>query len=109
MESCAGRASLLGEVLRKLGRLDESEHHYLRAIERNESIESERSLRESLIADGHADLARRLLNESDPNHDREAACKSCNQCLIPQMLGMPGVCYSPTVKLKLRARDSAAA
>ncbi len=53
------------------------------------------------------DLARRLLNESDPNHSREAACKSCNQCLIPQMLGMPGVCYSPTVKLSLRHRDRA--
>lgn len=34
--------ALLGEVLRKLGRLDESEHHYLRAIERNEFIESAR-------------------------------------------------------------------
>ncbi len=36
--------ALLGEVLRKLGRLDESAEHYLRAIERNESVESIRAI-----------------------------------------------------------------
>jgi 2,4-dienoyl-CoA reductase-like NADH-dependent reductase (Old Yellow Enzyme family) len=24
-------------------------------------------------------------------------CGSCNRCLVPQMLGMPGVCYNPAV------------
>lgn len=36
-------------------------------------------------------LARRFL-AGDP---RPAACASCNRCIVPQMLGMPGVCYNP--------------
>ena len=34
-------------------------------------------------------------------------CESCNQCIVPQMLGMPGICYNPAVNRKKRARREA--
>ncbi len=42
-------------------------------------------------------LAERLLAEAAAPTDRKTACESCNRCLLPQMLGMPGVCYNPEV------------
>jgi 2,4-dienoyl-CoA reductase-like NADH-dependent reductase (Old Yellow Enzyme family) len=49
------------------------------------------------------DLAARFLAEADlPSHDAsDTLCRNCNRCLIPQMLGMPGVCYNPGIH-KLR-------
>ncbi len=43
------------------------------------------------------DLARRLLAEASAPTATATACESCNRCLLPQMLGMPGVCYNPEV------------
>jgi 2,4-dienoyl-CoA reductase-like NADH-dependent reductase (Old Yellow Enzyme family) len=51
------------------------------------------------------DLPRRWLQASDGASVR-AACESCNLCIVPQMLGLPGVCYNPSVQ---RANSSHAA
>ena len=51
------------------------------------------------------DLPRRWLQASDGASVR-AACESCNLCIVPQMLGLPGVCYNPSVQ---RANTSHAA
>jgi 2,4-dienoyl-CoA reductase-like NADH-dependent reductase (Old Yellow Enzyme family) len=42
-------------------------------------------------------LARRFLAESNQSVGTRAACESCNRCIIPQLLGMPGVCYNPEI------------
>ena len=34
---------------------------------------------------------------------QQTACESCNRCIVPQMLGMPGVCYNPQIH-KIRKR-----
>ncbi|MBL9101531.1 MAG: NADH:flavin oxidoreductase [Myxococcales bacterium] len=49
-------------------------------------------------------LARRFLTESALPMGAKAACESCNRCIVPQMLGMPGVCYNPAIH-KIRPRD----
>lgn len=42
------------------------------------------------------ELAARWLEASDD--DRAATlCERCNLCVVPQMLGLPGVCYNPRV------------
>ncbi len=41
------------------------------------------------------DLARRFL--ADPASRQPTLCESCNRCVVPQMLGLPGVCYRPDV------------
>lgn len=71
-----------------------------------------------ILAHGHADmigigrpfyaepdLARRFLVESTA--PSTTACESCNRCIVPQMLGMPGVCYNPEIhKIRRRHADS---
>lgn len=49
-------------------------------------------------------LARRFLAESNQSVGTRAACESCNRCIIPQLLGMPGVCYNPEIH-KIRPKD----
>lgn len=51
------------------------------------------------------DLARRFLEEGElaGAATQSTACESCNRCLVPQMLGMPGVCYNPEIH-KIRGR-----
>lgn len=52
------------------------------------------------------ELAARFLAEADSPHVPGApvtACESCNRCIVPQMLGMPGVCYNPEIH-KIRRR-----
>jgi 2,4-dienoyl-CoA reductase-like NADH-dependent reductase (Old Yellow Enzyme family) len=69
-----------------------------------------------ILAHGHADmigvgrpfyaepdLARRFLAESTA--PVTTACESCNRCIVPQMLGMPGVCYNPEIH-KIRRRHA---
>ncbi len=74
-----------------------------------------------ILAHGHADmigigrpfyaepdLARRFLSESSAAGT--TACESCNRCIVPQMLGMPGVCYNPEIhKIRRRHADDASA
>jgi 2,4-dienoyl-CoA reductase-like NADH-dependent reductase (Old Yellow Enzyme family) len=43
------------------------------------------------------ELAARFLAEADRPSATSTACESCNRCLVPQMLGMPGVCYNPEI------------
>ena len=50
------------------------------------------------------DLARRFLLESTQPTRTTTACESCNRCIVPQMLGMPGVCYNPEIH-KIRRRS----
>ncbi len=50
------------------------------------------------------ELARRFLAESNQSVGTRAACESCNRCIIPQLLGMPGVCYNPEIH-KIRPKD----
>ena len=50
------------------------------------------------------DLARRFLAAGSPS-TAATACESCNRCVVPQMLGMPGVCYNPGIH-KLRRHTS---
>lgn len=52
------------------------------------------------------DLARRFLAESALPWSAATACESCNRCIVPQMLGMPGVCYNPGIH-KLRRPSGA--
>jgi 2,4-dienoyl-CoA reductase-like NADH-dependent reductase (Old Yellow Enzyme family) len=49
------------------------------------------------------ELARRFLAEAALPIGTAAACESCNRCIVPQMLGMPGVCYNPEIH-KIRRR-----
>ena len=49
-------------------------------------------------------LARRFLAESNQSVGTRAACESCNRCIMPQLLGMPGVCYNPEIH-KIRPKD----
>ena len=72
-----------------------------------------------ILARGHADmigigrpfyaepeLAARFLAEGGARSTASTqgtACESCNRCIVPQMLGMPGVCYNPHIH-KLRKR-----
>lgn len=49
------------------------------------------------------DLAQRFLD------GEEAACESCNRCIVPQMLGMPGVCYNPATHKAVRSAEPMAA
>jgi 2,4-dienoyl-CoA reductase-like NADH-dependent reductase (Old Yellow Enzyme family) len=51
------------------------------------------------------DLARRFLAAAGPADGAATACESCNRCIVPQMLGMPGVCYNPGIH-KLRRHAS---
>ncbi len=74
-----------------------------------------------ILAQGHADmigigrpfyaepdLARRFL--AGTNTHVSTACESCNRCIVPQMLGMPGVCYNPEIhKIRRRRADQGAA
>jgi 2,4-dienoyl-CoA reductase-like NADH-dependent reductase (Old Yellow Enzyme family) len=51
-------------------------------------------------------LARRFLAESSLPVGTSAACESCNRCIVPQLLGMPGVCYNPQIhKIRPRSPD----
>lgn len=50
------------------------------------------------------ELARRFLAESSLPLGTTTACESCNRCVVPQMLGMPGVCYNPGIH-KIRKRE----
>jgi tRNA-dihydrouridine synthase len=43
------------------------------------------------------DLAARFLAEVHAPSATTTACESCNRCIVPQMLGMPGVCYNPEI------------
>ena len=43
------------------------------------------------------ELAARFLAEAERPSATSTACESCNRCLVPQMLGMPGVCYNPEI------------
>lgn len=49
-------------------------------------------------------LARRFLDH--PSSQEDTKCASCNRCVIPQMLGLPGNCYNPEVNR--RAADARA-
>lgn len=52
------------------------------------------------------DLARRFLDAAaadDAGFD--TACQSCNQCIVPQMLGLPGICYNPEVNTRRRRQQ----
>jgi 2,4-dienoyl-CoA reductase-like NADH-dependent reductase (Old Yellow Enzyme family) len=52
------------------------------------------------------DLARRFLAEAGLPLATMTACESCNRCIVPQMLGMPGVCYNPGIhKLRRHGAD----
>jgi 2,4-dienoyl-CoA reductase-like NADH-dependent reductase (Old Yellow Enzyme family) len=42
------------------------------------------------------ELARRWLAGGEGAES--TACESCNLCIVPQMLGLPGVCYNPAVR-----------
>jgi 2,4-dienoyl-CoA reductase-like NADH-dependent reductase (Old Yellow Enzyme family) len=73
-----------------------------------------------ILASGHADmigigrpfyaepdLARRFLAEASTHIS--TACESCNRCIVPQMLGMPGVCYNPEIhKIRRHRADQGA-
>jgi 2,4-dienoyl-CoA reductase-like NADH-dependent reductase (Old Yellow Enzyme family) len=73
-----------------------------------------------ILASGHADmigigrpfyaepdLARRFLAEASTHVS--TACESCNRCIVPQMLGMPGVCYNPEIhKIRRHRADQGA-
>lgn len=48
------------------------------------------------------DLSRRFLSETEAA-GFIAACESCNECIVPQMAGLPGLCYNPRLT-KLRSR-----
>ncbi len=48
------------------------------------------------------DLARRFL----AGDERAPLCESCNRCLVPQMLGLPGVCYNPETNRRRAARSA---
>ncbi|MHC4394003.1 MAG: oxidoreductase [Planctomycetota bacterium] len=50
-------------------------------------------------------LAARWLAAADDCHE-PTACANCNQCVVPQMLGLPGACYSPTTQKRARALES---
>lgn len=55
------------------------------------------------------DLPAWFLDPSTPA-DREPKCESSNACIVPQMLGLPGVCYNPDVNKKdASAKDDKAA
>ena len=41
------------------------------------------------------DLAKRMLQGA------RARCSNCNQCVVAQMLGLPGQCYNPAVRAPL--------
>ena len=72
-----------------------------------------------ILARGHADmigvgrpfyaepeLAARFLAQGEmaaAAATQTTACASCNRCVVPQMLGMPGVCYNPHIH-KIRKR-----
>ena len=52
------------------------------------------------------ELAARFLAEGgsfELGSKQSTACESCNRCIVPQMLGMPGVCYNPQIH-KIRKR-----
>lgn len=56
------------------------------------------------------DLARRFLAESSLPVGTPTACENCNRCIIPQLLGMPGVCYNPKIhKIRPKSPDRPAA
>src|SRR5690606_34012516 len=42
-------------------------------------------------------LAARFIAETAHWDTSPTDCESCNQCIVPQMLGMPGICYNPEV------------
>jgi 2,4-dienoyl-CoA reductase-like NADH-dependent reductase (Old Yellow Enzyme family) len=48
------------------------------------------------------DLARRFLDPARAASAEGTACESCNRCIVPQMLGLPGVCYNPAAQKKAR-------
>jgi len=52
------------------------------------------------------DLARRFLGDGEAEALR---CENCNRCVVPQMLGMPGVCYNPASQKPKKRRERAAA
>jgi 2,4-dienoyl-CoA reductase-like NADH-dependent reductase (Old Yellow Enzyme family) len=71
-----------------------------------------------ILAQGHADMigiGRPFYAEPDlaaplprrgPRPSVTTACESCNRCIVPQMLGMPGVCYNPEIhKIRRRRAD----
>ncbi|MBZ0274456.1 NADH:flavin oxidoreductase, partial [bacterium] len=62
---------------------------------------------DSILGAGDADMigiGRPFYAEADlPAHflagdGAPTACESSNHCVVPQMLGLPGVCYNPKVK-----------
>jgi 2,4-dienoyl-CoA reductase-like NADH-dependent reductase (Old Yellow Enzyme family) len=50
------------------------------------------------------DLARRFLAAGSGDAMAPLSCESCNRCVVPQMLGMPGVCYNPEANKRKRSR-----
>ncbi|MHB8585207.1 MAG: oxidoreductase [Thermoplasmatota archaeon] len=78
----------------------------------------ERAQMDRILADGAADmvgmarpfyaeplLARRILR--DEPSGAVAACESCNNCTIPQVAGMPGVCRTPAILARRGAWEKA--
>lgn len=51
------------------------------------------------------DLARRFLAEAAA----PCRCESCNRCIVPQMLGLPGVCYNSAAARAAAVRGEARA
>ncbi len=55
-------------------------------------------------------LPSRWLGEPGPARDAAPVCANCNACIVPQMLGKPGICYNPAsaaARAQLRQRTSA--
>jgi 2,4-dienoyl-CoA reductase-like NADH-dependent reductase (Old Yellow Enzyme family) len=50
------------------------------------------------------DLAARFLATNEATAHQGTACQSCNRCMLPQMLGMPGICYNPEVNRARRGK-----
>lgn len=50
------------------------------------------------------DLPRKFLAPGAEMSEESCRCESCNRCVLPQMLGLPGVCYNPAARGKERPR-----
>ena len=50
-------------------------------------------------------LAARFLAESAAASEQATTCENCNRCIVPQMLGLAGVCYNPSVNRASKAAD----
>ncbi|MBC8122855.1 MAG: hypothetical protein H7Y22_13570 [Gemmatimonadaceae bacterium] len=43
------------------------------------------------------ELAAQFLNEANRHSTLSVRCQNCNLCLVPQLLGAPGVCHNPNL------------